>query len=135
MEHTFHLEIDNASHDVVTFYLKIDNVVTSTTPFTAYRDGFDELVNRLGAEVTTREVATPDEMDDLVKAFNKNVDIVADFALRNLQPTDGAIVVKHLDNAVDEYRKIVIRNNSCCNHCQPRCEFSGSCRHRHECLP
>lgn len=135
MEPTFHIEIDCSSHDVVTFYLKINNLVTSTTPFTAFRDEFDELVNRLGAEVTTREVATPDEMDDLVKAFNKNVDIVADFALRNLQPTDGAIVVKHLDNAVDEYRKIVIRNNSCCNHCQPRCEFSGSCRHRYKCLP
>jgi hypothetical protein len=135
MEHTFCIEIDCASNDVVMFYLKINKTATTSTPLLAFRDEFDELVNRLGAEVTTREVATPDEMDDLVKAFNKNVDIVADFALRNLQPTDGAIVVKHLDHAVDEYRKIVTRNNSCCNHCQPRCEFSGSCRHRHECLP
>jgi radical SAM superfamily enzyme len=135
MEHTFHVEVDNDSHDVVTFYLKIDNVVTSTTPFTAYRDGFDELVKRLGAEVTTRPSMSPEEMDDLAKEFSKNIDIINDFVLRNLQPTDGAIVVKHLDNAVNEYREIVRRNNSCCGHCLPCCEFSGSCRHRHKCLP
>ena len=135
MEHTFCIEIDCASDDIVMFYLRINNTATTLTPLFAFRDGFDELVKQLDAEVTTREVATPDEIDDLVKAFDKNVGIIQDFTLQTLDPTDGAIVVKHLDNAVDEYRKIVIRNNSCCNHCQPRCEFSGSCRHRHECLP
>ena len=135
MEPTFHIEIDCSSHDVVTFYLKINNLVTSTTPFTAFHKEFDELVMRLGAEVTTRPSMKPEEMDDLVKAFSKNVAVVADFALRNLQPTDGAIVVKHLDHAVDEYREIVRRDNTCCGHCLPCCEFAGSCRHRHQCLP